>query len=255
MKPLEGQKVVYLVQSTSAALGASALLPGNQTEGSWSQEHDMIDEQTKSGRVVGYGPKSETFELSLYAEMGDPGQVALQDDYDNKRQVKVWRVVTEKNANNKYDARFGYTIIENLEYSDGEGFVEISTTLPVIGITKPGTLDTLPAAVIDLLDYAFEQPGQKTGEVGGAVSLPDPTAVAVDSATKSVTIGGLVDIIATTLPEAANKELTFTSDTPAKATVNAYGRVIGVTAGTAKITVASKSKSTIKKEVTVTVTA
>ncbi|WP_233448849.1 phage major tail protein, TP901-1 family [Paenilisteria weihenstephanensis] len=254
MNPIEGKKIIYLVQPTSLAVGKPPLLPGNQTEGSWAQEHDMIDEVTKSGRVVGYGNKSENFELALYAEVGDPGQVALQDAYDNERQVKVWRVVTTPNAEGKFDARFGYTIIENLEYSDGEGFVEISTTFPVIGKTKPGVLDSLPAEVIDLLDYSFEKPGQTTGDIG-KTTISDPTAVAVDSLTKSVAVGGLVDIIATTLPEAANKELTFTSDTPAKATVNAYGRVIGVTVGTAKITVASKSKSTIKKEVTVTVTA
>jgi len=50
-------------------------------------------------------------------------------------------------------------------------------------------------------------------------------------------------------------ELTWTSDTPAVATVDAQGKVTGVTLGTAEITVESSSDSSVSTTFTVTVTA
>lgn len=89
VQPIEGKKVVYLVQATNAAKGTKALLPGFQTEGTWTREHEALDEQTKSGRILGYGAKTETFELTLYSAPGDGGQEVITDAYDNEGQVKV----------------------------------------------------------------------------------------------------------------------------------------------------------------------
>lgn len=159
--PQEGKKVIYLVQAANAIIGADAVLPANQTEGSWTQEHEMVDEQTKSGRKVGYGPKSETFELTLYAEQGDEGLAAIQWTYDNEEQLKVWRVEADLNDNEKHNARFGYTIIETIEMSEPtDGFVEVSVTLPVIGKTVAGELEPLPQDLIDAASYDFETPGE-----------------------------------------------------------------------------------------------
>jgi TP901-1 family phage major tail protein len=165
--PMSGKKVIYLVQAANAPIGSEALLPAHQTEGTWNREHEMVDEQTKSGRVVGYGSKSETFELTLYAEQGDEGQEAIEWTYDNEEQLKVWRVEIDLNANGKHNARFGYTIIENIETSEPtDGFVEMSTTLPVIGQTVKGELDPLPAELIEAAMYEFETPGETGAPVG-----------------------------------------------------------------------------------------
>ncbi|MFT4415323.1 phage major tail protein, TP901-1 family [Fredinandcohnia humi] len=161
MPPISGKKVIYLVQAANAVIGASALLPANQTEGSWTQEQEMVDEQTKSGRNVGYGPKSENFELTLYAEQGDEGLAAIQWTYDNEEQLKVWRVELDLNANGKHNARFGYTIIESIEMTEpSDGFVEVSVSLPVVGKTQAGELAPLPADLIEAAMYDFETPGE-----------------------------------------------------------------------------------------------
>lgn len=161
MKPVSGKRVIYLVQAANATIGASALLPAFQTEGNWTQEQEMIDEQTKDGRVVDYGSKSENFELTLYAKQGDEGQEAIQWTYDNEEQLKVWRVELDFNASGKHNARFGYTIIESIESSEPQdGYVEISVSLPVIGKTVPGELDPLPAELIEAATYDFETPGE-----------------------------------------------------------------------------------------------
>jgi TP901-1 family phage major tail protein len=154
MAPITGKRVIYLVQ----AEGATSLLPAYQTEGTWTQEQEMVDEQTKSGRVVGYGSKSENFELTLYAEQGDEGQKAIQDAYDNEQELKVWRVELDANESGNHPARYGQTIIENIETSEPtDGFVEISVSLPVIGRTVAGELDPLPPALIEAAEITFEQ--------------------------------------------------------------------------------------------------
>lgn len=162
--PISGKKILYLVQAVDAVIGSDALLPGFQTEGAWARENEIVDEQTKTGRIVDYGADSENFELTLYAEEGDAGQQAIEDAYDNKQKIKVWRVNIDLNTNQKHDARFGFAIIENLEFSEPtDGFVEISTTLPVIGRTQKGELEPLPAELIEAAQYQFETPGE-TGE-------------------------------------------------------------------------------------------
>jgi len=154
-KPISGKSVIYLIQVP----GGTSLLPAYQTEGSWNREQEMTDEQTKSGRVVGYGSKSESIELTFYAGQGDAGQLAIEDAYDNEEEVKIWRVETKLNATNKHNARFAMAIIESMELSDPtDGFVEGSVTFPVLGQSVRGELDPLPAGLIEAAtSYAFEQ--------------------------------------------------------------------------------------------------
>lgn len=154
-KPISGKRVIYLVQVP----GEETLLPAFQTEGTFSSEQEMVDEQTKSGRVVGYGSKSETFELTFYAGQGDAGQNAIQKAYDEELDLKIWRAELDKNKNEKHNARFGFTIIESIETSDPtDGFVEISVSLPVLGKTVTGELNPLPLDLIEAAEtYDFEQ--------------------------------------------------------------------------------------------------
>ena len=154
-KPISGKSIIYLIQVP----GSTTLLPAYQTEGSWNREKELIDEQTKSGRVVGSGANSETIELTFYAGEGDAGQDAIEEAYDDDLEVKIWRVNTKLNATNKHDARFAMAIIENLEMSDpAEGFVEGSVSFPVLGKSVKGELNPLPAGLIEAATaYAFEQ--------------------------------------------------------------------------------------------------
>ncbi len=178
----KGKDTIYLVQRAKEALGTAAFLVANQTEGSYSIETEIIDEQTKFGRLVDYGNTSESFDLSMYGQTGDAGQKAILDAIKNKEQLKVWEVNINKNANGKYDANFAYTIVESVERSGStDGFEELSTTLQVIGQTQAGELDTVdvPDEVVEFALYGFEKPGEFTGEYGkdhaDAVTDPETT--------------------------------------------------------------------------------
>jgi len=165
----KGKDTIYLVQRAKEALAAAAYLIANQTEGSYSIETEIIDEQTKFGRLVDYGNTSESFDLSMYGQTGDPGQKAILDAIKNKEQLKVWEVNINKNDAGKYDANFAYTIVESVERSGStDGFEELSSTLQVIGQTQAGELDTVdvPDEVIEFALYGFEKPGEFTGEYG-----------------------------------------------------------------------------------------
>lgn len=178
----KGKDTIYLVQRVKEALGTAAFLVANQTEGSYSIETEIIDEQTKFGRLVDYGNTSESFDLSMYGQTGDAGQKAILEAIKNKEQLKVWEVNINKNANGKYDANFAYTIVESVERSGStDGFEELSTTLQVIGQTQAGELDTVdvPDEVVKFALYGFEKPGEFTGEYGkdhaDAVTDPETT--------------------------------------------------------------------------------
>nr|WP_244964451.1 Ig-like domain-containing protein [Listeria aquatica] len=82
----------------------------------------------------------------------------------------------------------------------------------------------------------------------------EPSSVTVDSVTKSVEVGSTVNITATVEPPEADQAVTFSTSDTSIATVTTAGVVTGVEAGAATITVASKSKPTVKAEVAVTVT-
>ncbi|MFH7468239.1 phage major tail protein, TP901-1 family, partial [Pseudomonas syringae group genomosp. 7] len=76
-KMKNGKDTILLVQPVDAAFGSAALVIANQNESSYSLETDMKDEQTKFGRIVGYGNNSESFEFSAYGERNDEGQMAV----------------------------------------------------------------------------------------------------------------------------------------------------------------------------------
>jgi TP901-1 family phage major tail protein len=161
----QGKDSILLVQSTDAALASAGLLIGNLTENSYSIENDIIDESTKFGRIVGYGQNNESFEFTAYGETGDPGQKAVIDAIKNKKQIKVWEVDLNLNAEGKHPAVFGYCIVESAEKSSPQdGFEEVSATVQVIGSTKEGVIDELPAEMIEFATYGFEAPGAATGE-------------------------------------------------------------------------------------------
>lgn len=171
-----GKDFIFLVQATDAQLGTDGLVIANQTDGSHSRSRELSDEQTKFGRVLGYGNLSETMELTAYGETGDAGQAVTINAILQGKQVKVWKVNTILNANGKHDADFAYCLVETQEESyPTEGFVEITSTYQVIGQSVKGELEPLPLEVIDFGKYAFEAPGEKTGEYSSGVEVTEPT--------------------------------------------------------------------------------
>jgi len=169
-----GKDFIFLVQATDAALGAEGLVIANQTDGSHSRSRELSDEQTKFGRVLGYGNLSETMELTAYGQTADPGQQVTIDAILNGKQVKVWKVNTVLNAGGKHDADFAYCLVESQEESyPTEGFVEVTSTYQVLGQSVKGELPPLPISVIEFGKYAFEAPGEKTGEYSSTAGEED----------------------------------------------------------------------------------
>ncbi|NOG28521.1 phage major tail protein, TP901-1 family [Lysinibacillus fusiformis] len=252
-----GKDTVLLVQLATAALGEDGFLIGNLTENSYSMENELVDEQTKFGRILAYGQSSESFEITAYGDKSDPGQKAILNAIRNEKQLKVWEVDLELNANGKHDAVFAYTLVESVEKSSpGDGFQEVSATLQVIGKSQTGELPPLPTEVIEFARYGFEMPGEMSGEFGKEQTEGAPVdSVSVTPQTTSVVVGSTRQLTVTVLPtEATNKNVTFVSSDVAIATVTPAGLITGVAEGSATITIttASGGKTTT---VAVTVTA
>lgn len=169
----QGKDTILLFQAVDAALGADGYVMGHLTENSYSIESDLIDENTKFGRVLGYGQNSESFEFSAFAEKADPAQAAVLNAIKNKKQIKVWEVDIVPNDLGTHDATFAYALVENVEKSSSQdGFVELSATLQVIGSSVEGAIPALDPAVIEFAQYGFEAPGDSTGEFPDQTSTP-----------------------------------------------------------------------------------
>ena len=93
----------------------------------------------------------------------------------------------------------------------------------------------------------------------GAKWYDDVYGLAVEAAPVDLTVGGnetlrVWALHSNALPSVApNSDLTFTSDTTAKATVDASGKVVGVATGTAYVNISITSKNTVQSSVKVTV--
>lgn len=155
---IDGKDVIILVQPANATDGG--LVVANLTENSHSIENELIDEQTKFGRVLGYGQTSESMELTCYGEKDDPGQKAVIDAIRNKEKLKIWEVNRIPNDDDTYDAVFAYGFVESVEKSSAQdGFLEISATVQIDRQSQEGTLTELPPeALPDGSSYGFEEP-------------------------------------------------------------------------------------------------
>ncbi|MGX9134047.1 phage major tail protein, TP901-1 family [Rummeliibacillus sp. JY-2-4R] len=170
-----GKDTILLIQKATAALGEAAFVIAQQTDLSHKTETEMVDEQTKFGRIVAPGNLSESFDVTAYGDTDDEGQKVIFEAIRNGEQVKVWKVNLKKNATDKHDAVFAYGYFESVEESAGtDGFVEVSATIQVLGTSQTGELDPLPDAVIEFGKYGFETPGQKSGELGGTQTEQPP---------------------------------------------------------------------------------
>lgn len=112
----------------------------------------------------------------------------------------------------------------------------------------------------DLATYSFEAMAT-TSDFGLLVddtidpSAPAVTTVTVAPSTVSIAVGASTQLTKTIAPVGAHEGVTWTSATPAVATVDQTGKVTGLTTGTSVITATSKADPLKKGTSTVTVTA
>jgi uncharacterized protein YjdB len=141
---------------------------------------------------------------------------------------------------------------------------------PYLWLRLTGPINTVIGFSI-LTEYSQEFPyddvatysitASATSRPGGLPSvIVEDTPIAVTSvtttpATATVAVGNVTNLDAAVLPAAANQAVTWSSATPATATVNANGRVTGVAAGVVVITATSVSDPSKSDTTSVTVTA
>lgn len=155
MTRINGKDIVNFVRPLGAT--TEALYIKSSTENTHSIENELIDEQTKDGRIVDYGQNSESFEFTAFGERNDPGQMAIIDAIRNKEVLEYWQVDRVKNDQDSYDALFAQVVVESVEETNGDSFQELSGTLQVIGEAQKGTVTTLPA-MPSSSQYPFEEP-------------------------------------------------------------------------------------------------
>src|SRR6218665_2314739 len=115
---------------------------------------------------------------------------------------------------------------------------------------SPNSQKNLLFALIALL-FISSCKDKKTDPVENKV-----TSIAVTPSSPRVVVGDKQQLTATVLPaDAANKEVTWSSNDEKKATVDATGLVTGIDMGTAVITFAAKDGSNVKETVTITIAA
>lgn len=170
--PIRGNRVWYFVQGIDEPIGSEATLPAYQTDGGMTLGGEMIDEQTKQGRILEKESDEHSVELTQYFVAGDPSIKIVEDAQNSGDSVKVWRVVADKSAaeegepgSKTYPAHFGYGKVEDLETTEGEGFVEVSYTLNIVGALKRGrhALTDEDLAMIESV-YEYQEPGETTGD-------------------------------------------------------------------------------------------
>lgn len=171
-EPIVGKKVVYFTQSVLAPLGAEAVMPAFQTDGSTTLGGSFIDEQTKQGRILKKSTDEHAIELTQYYAPDDESLIDAEEAQAEGRSQKVWRVVIDEsvseegtNGEKLYPAQFGFGRVEEITYSDGEDLVEASYTLNIVGRLQRGMfpLSDEDIAMIDTL-YEYQNPGESTGD-------------------------------------------------------------------------------------------
>lgn len=174
----------------------------------------------------------KTFELSIDGlTVADDGTTAnqyiLSKHYEDETQPYVWWRLT-----GPVKTVIAFCMLtdfsEEAPYDDAMSF-----SLTASATSRPGGL---PSVITELTPVAV-------------------TGVTVIPATASVAVGNVTNLDATVQPLAAVQAVTWSSATPATATVNSSGRVTGVAAGTVVITATSVSDPSKSASSTVTVTA
>lgn len=158
-----GKKII-LIQVTDNILEADGLVPGLQRDLDLSMTRSTSTEGSKMGSITQAGALSETVSASFLFKTGDEGQQELKRAMKKGLEVKIWIVDTEKNADDLYDATFGFAVLGELSYSHPyEGVDEISCEMSIQGESQEGTFGELPPAFDDFAAYGFELPGESTG--------------------------------------------------------------------------------------------
>ncbi|WP_102335747.1 phage major tail protein, TP901-1 family [Salimicrobium jeotgali] len=150
-----GKDIHTFIQPVGATNGA--LIIKNETENTHSIENELMDEQTKLGRILEYGNNTESFETTAYGEKNDEGQMALINAIKKKEKLDVWRVNTS--GEGPYPATYGRVLVESAEKTGAsDSFEEVTATMQVEGETVDDELTALPDAFSTASTITFKQP-------------------------------------------------------------------------------------------------
>lgn len=168
-------KKILLIQVVDNVIGADGFVPGLQRDLEHSYSRSNSTEGSKMGSFTQVGALSETIPASFLIKEGDEGQAELRRAMKKGLEVKIWIINTEKNADSKYDAVFGYAVMGELTFTyPYEGVEEISTELAIQIESQEGEFTTLPPGLEEFAAYGFELPGEYTGGHLNRTTTPTP---------------------------------------------------------------------------------
>lgn len=154
--PISGRNKQLFIQPKGDTSGA--LVVANLTENSHSIENELMDEQTKMGRILQYGNNNESFELTAYGETGDAGQKAVLDAIRSKTNLLVWETDVSVDGG-PYPSTYAEVLVESIEKSSAsDSFEEISATFQVYGESVEGDLTALPSGFTTGTSATFQEP-------------------------------------------------------------------------------------------------
>ncbi|MER2154784.1 MAG: phage major tail protein, TP901-1 family [Solibacillus sp.] len=156
---------ILLVQVTDNVIGEPALIPGLQRDLEHAKTRSNTTEGSKMGSITQSGGLAETVSGSFLFKRGDEGQKELERAIDEAKEVKIWIIDPEANAEGTYDSKFGYAVMGDFTRSmPYEGVEEISVEMAVQIRSADGVFTALPEGLEGFAEYGFELPGEYTGD-------------------------------------------------------------------------------------------
>lgn len=171
-QPIDGKQIFYFTQSVLAPLGSPALMPAHQTGGSMTLGGEMLDEQTKTGRILKKTSNEHNIELTQYFAPTDQSVQDTEEAQAEGRSQKIWRVIIDESVAETgegeaklYPAKFGYGKVGEISIEDGDELVEVTYEFNIVDSLKDGKfpLTDEDIAVINSL-YEYQNPGDTTGD-------------------------------------------------------------------------------------------
>lgn len=158
---------------------------GLQEDSTLTRGGDLLDEQSKQGRILQGGTHEDTISLDKYIAVKDSGYEALKSWKQSDKQFKVWQTdITpqeadpvkiegsndDKDTMRTYPAEFGFAYGGDLELSaPKDGLAEVSIEAQIIGQLTSGRMPLSDATVAFAKETSvYQNPGDTIGEYPGS---------------------------------------------------------------------------------------
>ena len=215
---------------------AGAVNPSNAADQviTWSSSNPSVATVDDTGKVTAVSEGTATITITSH----DGGHTASSVVTVVKNIIHVTSVALNKTTLNlKVGDSEQLTATVKPDDASDKGVVWASTNSAIASVDQTGKVTAVGAGAVTIT--ATTNDGGKIAGCDVTVTVPTVpvTGVALDKTSATLTVGQSLTLTATVSPsDATNKNVTWSSDNPSVATVNAYGIVITNSEGTATIT-------------------